>query len=342
MFYDSEKNILYDTETGTEIPILEDVEYPEEIKRQIQMKKDHDYALSLNNSNRGGERGRGGVGGGGERGGGILTGFEIEDFSPSSSHSNSNSGVSKSSAKYILDSHQNDYSIRRTGGLGSSSHHHYDNIPIDSEMKMQQELIELRMNEEPELPLNMEGNGQAGGWMDDFTLARALQAMEFEIAGETLDRGDFDEKEYRASSCKRQLLTISTLILLTQIGLLVAMIQDDGYAPRSENPLMGPPATTMVRYGAKDAALILYRHEWWRLITPIFLHAGILHILSNGFIQLRVGGYLNRVFGTLPWLFIYFASGIYGNMLSCIFLPDAIGVGSSGALMGILSAWLVW
>jgi hypothetical protein len=57
----------------------------------------------------------------------------------------------------------------------------------------------------------------------------------------------------------------------------------------------------------------------------------------------------------LPWLFIYFASGIFGNMLrwpahflafmmysSCIFLPDAIGVGSSGAVMGMLSAWFVW
>jgi hypothetical protein len=34
-----------------------------------------------------------------------------------------------------------------------------------------------------------------------------------------------------------------------------------------------------------------------------------------------VGGYLNRVFGTLPWLFIYFASGIFGNMLRSLSLP---------------------
>lgn len=65
------------------------------------------------------------------------------------------------------------------------------------------------------------------------------------------------------------------------------MVQDDGYAPRNENPLIGPPATTMVRYGAKEAGLILYRDEWWRLISPIFLHAGVLHILSNGIIQVN-------------------------------------------------------
>jgi membrane associated rhomboid family serine protease len=63
------------------------------------------------------------------------------------------------------------------------------------------------------------------------------------------------------------------------------MVQDDGYAPHSENPLYGPPATTMVRYGAKQAALIKYRTEWWRIISSVMLHAGIVHIVSNVFIQ---------------------------------------------------------
>ena len=187
MFYDSEKNILYDTETGDELPIIEDGDYPEEIKRQIQSKKDHLYALSLTNS-------------------------------PSSSSSSYSSSPSKSSTKYLIDNSLDEYSSRLGGGGGGGSLHYYDTIPIDGEMKMQQELIQLRMNEAPEVPISsQEGEGNAGGWMDDFTLARALQAMEFEIAGETLDRGDFDEKEYRASSCKRQLLTVSTFILLIQV-----------------------------------------------------------------------------------------------------------------------------
>jgi hypothetical protein len=56
----------------------------------------------------------------------------------------------------------------------------------------------------------------------DWSLARALQAMEFDIAGDTVGRHlgdeDFDEKEYRASSCKRQMLTLSTAICLIQVG----------------------------------------------------------------------------------------------------------------------------
>lgn len=87
---------------------------------------------------------------------------------------------------------------------------------------------------------------------------------------------------------------------------------------------------------------MVFKNEWWRLFSPIMLHAGIMHLVSNVFIQLRVGGYLNLVFGTKRWLTIYILSGVYGNMCSCCFLTDSIGVGSSGALLGILTAWIVY
>ena len=87
---------------------------------------------------------------------------------------------------------------------------------------------------------------------------------------------------------------------------------------------------------------MVYKDEWWRLFSPIMLHAGVIHLVSNVFIQLRVGGYLNLVFGTKRWLIIYILSGVYGNMCSCCFLTDSIGVGSSGALLGILTAWIVY
>lgn len=154
---------------------------------------------------------------------------------------------------------------------------------------------------------------------------------------------DFERKEYHASrSCRRQLLTISCFIVLVQIGLMVAMIQIAGYAPQSQNSVIGPPVYIMVRFGAKESALMIYKNEWYRLLAPIMLHAGIFHLLPNIAIQLRVGGYLNLVYGTPKWLWIYFISGIYGVVLSCLFLPNAVGVGSSGSLMGMLSSWVVW
>lgn len=202
-------------------------------------------------------------------------------------------------------------------------------------------------------PTGREGGGVSASSFLDFSLARALQAMEFEIEAETWEerrRDDMEEeqdrdfrgKEYGASSCRKQMLTISTFVCVAQICIFIAMCTWDGMAPQSQNPMYGPPATTMVRFGAKDTSLILYKQQWWRLFSPIFLHAGVIHILSNVLIQLRVGGYLNLVFGNANWCWIYLVSGLFGNVCSCCFLPDSVGVGSSGALLGMLSAWIVW
>lgn len=210
----------------------------------------------------------------------------------------------------------------------------------DEEFKRHEELFKQHTSEVARNGQIPEGEGE------DWSFARTLQAMEFEMFNEVYEARvlgrEFNEKEYRASSTRRQLLTVSTFILLVQIGLLIAMVQEDGYASRSINPTIGPNAYTLVRFGAKDAALILYQDEWFRLVSPIFLHAGIVHIISNGIIQLRIGGYLNLVYGTPKWVIIYMASGIFGNMMSCCFLPDAVSVGSSGALLGMLSSWLTW
>ena len=152
----------------------------------------------------------------------------------------------------------------------------------------------------------------------DWNFARNLQFMEFEIENEDIEgfdeHADFRNKEMHSSTCKAQLLTVSFALCIIQIIIMICMIQLGGLASKEENPTIGPPVTVMVAWGAKDAALILYDHEWWRLLTCVMLHAGVWHILSNVIIQARVGGYLNRIYKTPKFLFIYFASGIFGAM----------------------------
>lgn len=194
-------------------------------------------------------------------------------------------------------------------------------------------------------PVGEHNNNNNNNNNSDWLFARALQAMEFEISNEEIrnEHGDFDAKEYSASrSCLKQMLTLSTLICILQIGVLIAMVQVGGWAPRSENPMIGPPAWTLVRFGAKESALIVDDNQWWRLFSSIMLHAGLLHLIPNVLIQLRVGGYLNLVYGTPKWFAIYLLSGVFGEMMSCIFITDSVGVGSSGALMGMLSSWVIW
>jgi len=210
-------------------------------------------------------------------------------------------------------------------------------------------LDEYSLQVEEENQLHRQAAPPAGWSWDDWTLARTLQALEFEIEEETLEEreareldGEFTRKEISASSCCKQLKTLSTFICVAQVAILITMVQWDGFDTMANNPLYGPPATTMVRFGAKEASLILYKGQWWRLLSPIMLHAGVFHILSNVLIQLRVGGYLNLVYGNAKWLWIYLVSGVFGNICSCIFLPDSVGVGSSGALLGMLTSWIAW
>jgi membrane associated rhomboid family serine protease len=62
-----------------------------------------------------------------------------------------------------------------------------------------------------------------------------------------------------------------------------------------ENPMLGPPGRVLDQLGAKDTPRIAYSYQLWRLITPIFLHAGFVHLLTNLIMQLRLAVFLVRV-----------------------------------------------
>ena len=70
--------------------------------------------------------------------------------------------------------------------------------------------------------------------------------------------------------------------------------------------------------------------EWWRFVTPIFLHVGIGHIVMNLLMQIRVGRSLEISYGALRIAPIYILCGVFGNLLSVIFVPTQVQVGASG------------
>ncbi|OLP65588.1 Rhomboid protease GluP [Bacillus pumilus] len=95
---------------------------------------------------------------------------------------------------------------------------------------------------------------------------------------------------------------------------------------------------TLTAFGAKHNVLIL-DGEWWRLITPMFLHIGFTHLLFNTFALWSVGAAVERVYGSGRFLFIYLISGIFGTITSFVF-NTAIAAGASGAIFGCLGALL--
>lgn len=79
-------------------------------------------------------------------------------------------------------------------------------------------------------------------------------------------------------------------------------------------------------------------HQWWRFITPLFLHAGFVHLGFNLLLQLTMGSAMEREIGHARFLVVYLASGIAGFVLGGNFAPDGVAsTGASGALFGIIA-----
>ncbi len=94
----------------------------------------------------------------------------------------------------------------------------------------------------------------------------------------------------------------------------------------------------LLQFGAKENTLIA-SGEYWRFITPMFLHIGGLHLWFNSTALLALGGHVERIFGSARFILIYFISGIFGTYASFLFTP-AISAGASGAIFGLFGAIL--
>lgn len=80
--------------------------------------------------------------------------------------------------------------------------------------------------------------------------------------------------------------------------------------------------------------------ELYRLITSMFLHAGIIHLAFNMYALYVLGPQLESFFGKFKYILIYFISGIIGGLVSMIFQGSAVSVGASGAIFGLIGAFI--
>ncbi|GEM_PF-1425695 len=93
-------------------------------------------------------------------------------------------------------------------------------------------------------------------------------------------------------------------------------------------------------FGAKVNVLIQHG-QWWRLLTPIFLHGSWLHLISNSLSLVWFGSSIERLYGARKYLLIYVTAGIVGNIASYIHMPG-LSLGASGAIFGLVGAGLMF
>jgi rhomboid protease GluP len=92
--------------------------------------------------------------------------------------------------------------------------------------------------------------------------------------------------------------------------------------------------------GVKDNPSII-QGQYWRLITPVFLHASILHIGFNMYALFVLGPGLERFLGHSTYAITYFLSGLAGNVFSFLLSPNP-SLGASTAIFGIIGAQTIF
>ncbi|CAN6866322.1 unnamed protein product [Brassica oleracea] len=107
-----------------------------------------------------------------------------------------------------------------------------------------------------------------------------------------------------------------------------------------DNPLFGPSSLTLEKLGSLDWYRVVEKHQAWRLLTCIWLHAGVIHLAINMLSIVFMGTRLEQQFGFVRIGVIYIMSGMGGSILSSLFIRNDISVGASGALFGLLGSML--
>lgn len=146
------------------------------------------------------------------------------------------------------------------------------------------------------------------------------------------------ESQHRSSLAREQLflagLTGRRVLVRTILVFNVLVWAALALAGGSSSPAQ------LLAAGAKSNGLIV-AGQYWRLVTPVFLHAGLMHLALNSAGLLFLGEVLERVYGSTQFALVYFIAGI-ASAAASFCLGREIMVGASGAIFGLAGALVVY
>jgi membrane associated rhomboid family serine protease len=137
---------------------------------------------------------------------------------------------------------------------------------------------------------------------------------------------------------------VTTLILILNLLLFGISVLATSQSTGDLNLFGSVSSLVLYRLGARQSFAIL-SGELWRLVLPIFLHGGLLHIGMNTMIFVDIGSQVERLYGSARYLFIYVLTGICSFIASTVwnlwrYGGYGVGIGASGAIAGLIGLML--
>ena len=139
------------------------------------------------------------------------------------------------------------------------------------------------------------------------------------------------------------------ILLMANIFIFLLMWQSSGMRLSLLEPF---PPEVLIAYGAKLNLLMNSQNQWWRLVTPMFVHVNLLHLLVNMYSLWILGPYVEKLYGSAKFIVFWVLTGIgasvasyltvvdtspaFGPLGRFLFRPDLPSAGASGSLFGLV------
>ena len=172
--------------------------------------------------------------------------------------------------------------------------------------------------------------------------------------GQTRTAADSEAMRFARAVLSRP-YKFTIILLIANIFVFTLMWQTTGL-PLSLTTLI--PPGVLLPFGAKLNSYIHNQHQWWRFVTPMFLHVNLLHLIVNMYSLWIVGPYVEKLYGSAKFVVFWVVTGVGGVVGSYltvrpglagnpitgfIFRPsDTPSAGASGALFGLVGVLFVF
>lgn len=102
------------------------------------------------------------------------------------------------------------------------------------------------------------------------------------------------------------------------------------------NPFASFTVPIYIRFGFAIYPLVTEFQEYWRMLSAVFLHFNLLHIIFNTMALRQVGPCVEEEFGSSRFFIVFLVTGICGNILQFSIYPEGILAGASGSIFGMI------